>query len=98
MDILIKGMWKPSKCEECPLQKVSHDGEIVVIGCALLMEGSSSPCPLIPVPEHGDLIPYLAVKKAIVKYFGKDNTAWCDLMDEIDKIDVVVEGCRGSDN
>lgn len=59
MDILIKNMEMPSCCGSCPFL-YSHYGNM---GCRFVgrVEEIFSPnrpkdCPLIPVPEHGDLV------------------------------------------
>jgi hypothetical protein len=73
MDILIKGMEMPKSCEECPF----FDGS----WCnAQPMENwrtsyfrpskgeRQESCPLIPVPEHGDLIDRDSVATALRDY------------------------------
>lgn len=63
MDILIKNMEMPKGCEGCPLCFLSSDGRNFFctrqIGKRFdlsLAEQRQEDCPLIPVPEHGDLI------------------------------------------
>lgn len=63
MDILIKNMEMPKSCEGCPLCFLSSDGRNFFctrqIGKRfdLSLSGQRQEgCPLIPVPEHGDLV------------------------------------------
>ena len=95
-EILIKGMEMPKGCNEC----IFHDGswchaqpiENWRDSYYRPPEGEKQPtCPLVEVPTHGDLIHYLSVKNAVIKVLGKDNVLWCDIMDEIDKLPVVIE-------
>lgn len=62
-DILIKNMEMPKACEGCPLCFLSSDGRNFFctrqIGKRFDLSLSSQRqenCPLIPVPEHGDLV------------------------------------------
>ena len=58
MGIYIKGMEMPKSCYDCPLQDDECFGSIKC--CYAKTWGSANmravDCPLIPVPDHGDLI------------------------------------------
>ena len=53
--IYIKGMEMPSNCCECPLTYY-EDGTCIFTGIEALSIGIQDACPLVPVPDHGDLI------------------------------------------
>ena len=61
MSIYIKGVEMPTSCEKCPCRTADSFGRL---GCRatgyipLRKANQDRPdfCPLIPVPEHGDLI------------------------------------------
>ena len=57
MSILIRGMEMPTSCGLCPLRHEARDGDECYLG-ASLTEYQKRPydCPLVHVPEHGDLI------------------------------------------
>jgi hypothetical protein len=53
MSIYIEGMEMPKNCEDCPFGWYTRTGEKF---CLTMIHGWQSNCPLIPVPNHGDLI------------------------------------------
>ena len=57
MGIYIEGMKMPKSCGYCPLRHEARDGDECYLG-ASLTEYQKRPddCPLVPVPEHGNLI------------------------------------------
>lgn len=82
-DILIKNMEMP---------KDDEHGFILVFTKGLVVDFTNNKViKAIPVPKHGDLIPYTPTKNAIIKVVGRDNPLWSDIMDEVDKIPVVLE-------
>ena len=73
--IVIEGLAMPKSCFDCP---VAHPalGNLgaAILGCPLIGKTISAPfceekrmdnCPLIPVPEHGDLIDRDALKEQL---------------------------------
>lgn len=56
--IYIPGMEMPTSCFECPLKKIWDDGVQCLVNKGLWMDCDSKhkACPLVPVPDHGDLI------------------------------------------
>jgi hypothetical protein len=62
MGVYIKGMKMPTKCTGCPF--VRDIGDYTFVGCKLNVGFAINRafpyrhgyCPLVPVPEHGDLI------------------------------------------
>jgi len=63
MSIYIKGMEMPDRCFSCPLNAVDSCGisrgafiEYRDVDIGVAMNSRPDWCPLIPVPEHGDLI------------------------------------------
>ena len=64
MSVLIKGMKMPQSCFMCDMQELSG-----VVGCKHAYDTSNSEwgralnCPLIEIPDHGDLIDRDAFRK-----------------------------------
>ena len=57
MSVYIKGMEMPKSCGYCPFENHADDGyECRINGCLTEYQKRPSECPLIPVPDHGDLI------------------------------------------
>ena len=56
MDILIKNMEMPKSCEKCPLKCVVKSNPMIITNKGVSRLTKEKDCPLIPVPEHGDLI------------------------------------------
>ena len=52
MSILIKGMEMPKSCSECRFCAWKDENDV---GCAATGKGADD-CPIIPIPDHGDLI------------------------------------------
>jgi len=82
MDILIPNMEMPKACEGCPLCFLSSDGRNFFctrqIGKRFdlsLAEQRQEDCPLIPVPEHGDLIDRDALKEN-AKWIQRNDTGF----------------------
>lgn len=61
-DVLVRGMEMPRGCFECILSFMWFNGTEAVLQCNVLEklvsdDGSKDPdCPLIELPQHGDLI------------------------------------------
>lgn len=85
MSILIKGVGIPSKCIECRLMRRcgKDDLDYVCMPARVYVEDLTNAykprpdyCPLVPVPEHGDLIDRDALMKGEGRYiisFGKEG-------------------------
>ena len=56
MDILIKNMEMPKSCEKCPLKCVVKSNPMIITNKGVSRLTKEKDCPLIPVPEHGDLV------------------------------------------
>ena len=79
MDILIKGMEMPKSCYSevysengfCPFHCFDYHGgsHCTMSDCKCLKTRRPEDCPLIPVPEHGDLIDRDAVLNELKKYY-----------------------------
>ena len=55
MSVLIKGLKMPETCIDCPC----NDGEYGlcnILGQTVCCDGRRSNCPLVELPDHGDLI------------------------------------------
>ena len=61
MGVYIKGMEMPKSCEVCPLEE----------SCVSITE-----CPLIPVPDHGDLIDRDALREELGTHIDCDDCEW----------------------
>lgn len=68
MSVYIPGMEMPTSCAECRFY-----GEYCYAK-GDENKGSKLPCPLIPVPEHGDLIDRDKLEKDIDKYIGGEES------------------------
>ena len=55
MSILIKGLTMPETCIDCPCNDGEY-GTCNILGQTVCCDGRRSNCPLVAVPEHGDLI------------------------------------------
>ena len=79
MDILIKNMEMPKSCEECWMTYEGESDNCPVVNESVveyMIEEKRHPkCPLIPVPEHGDLVDRDAVATAmrdyLINHFGE---------------------------
>lgn len=58
MSILVKGLQMPKDCEACPFWEGLVNGCPIAHYFTIRRKGVDRPewCPLIPVPDHGDLI------------------------------------------
>ena len=67
MAILIKDMAMPKSCGYCPLRHEAKDGDECYLG-ASLTEYQKRPddCPLVEIPQHGDLIDREALMDDII--------------------------------
>ena len=78
MSVLIPGMDMPKNCHECDSWGLS---DVVMIDCPVDKDGSlysytdrPDGCPLVPVPEHGDLIDRDKLEKDIDNYIGGEES------------------------
>ena len=99
MDILIKNMEMPKSCEKCPLKCVVKSNPMIITNKGVSRLTKEKNCPLIPVPEHGDLIDRDALSRRLVKWeeealFDKDivrASAYKNVQDILNKSAVVLE-------
>ena len=63
MSVYIKGFPLPNNCGACPLRLAWCRERIYMVT-------RPERCPLVPVPEHGDLIDRDKLEKDIDKYIG----------------------------
>ena len=60
MSVYIPGMVMPTSCEDCPMAFAVNFGILCTPTKRIVGDGEISKkqgfCPLVPVPEHGDLI------------------------------------------
>ncbi len=101
MSVLINGMKMPTSCFDCP---ISHFAYCRTIACGITGKTISAPdcekqridnCPLVPVPEHGDLIDRDYVKEHL--YACETNgrplhtLELCELLDAINDIPTIIQ-------
>lgn len=57
MSVLIKGMEMPKSCGYCPLKYCTMEGDECMFNARFTVyQKRPDDCPLIPVPDHGELI------------------------------------------
>ena len=94
MSILIEGMEMPTSCHCCKMCVQVSDGDIDWHWeCCLLFEKISRyatdrvpGCPLVPVPEHGEILRVLKTERECVGRDCDRNCGECDLSLERDEI------------
>lgn len=86
MSILIKGMEMPTSCAKCKLFGEYGCPFIGAVGYALTRGERNSDCPLIPVPDHGQLLKVLNTERECVSRDCDRNCGHCDLSMERDEI------------
>ena len=102
MDVLIKGMKMPKSCYSevyssdgyCPFHFFStRDGSQCSISpCKCLKTRRPKGCPLVPVPEHGDLVEKDSVLNELKKYYKVGEIAEVgEVACFIDEAEVVLE-------
>lgn len=90
MSVYIKGMEMPTSCDKCIYSAWSNFYQIYVCNAVrknepVLFDGKQTKstavssaradnCPLVPVPEHGDLIDRDKLEKDIDKYIGGEES------------------------
>lgn len=97
MDILIKGLEMPKSCYSevysengyCPFHCFDYHGgsHCTISDCKCLKTRRPKDCPLIPVPEHGDLIDK---QKLLDKGYGTYD-GMVVYEEDIDEAEVVLE-------
>ena len=83
-DILIRGMEMPGTCFMCPLSFMNGERLFCHITKEEVLKGKIAPeCPLVELPEHGDLIDKQAVFKALSEKFKSSDgfVSWTDAID-----------------
>lgn len=101
MSVLIKGMTMPRHCTECLFCKRSYDEAMNYVDFICIVDGTTckiSSCPLIPIPDHGDLIDKneLMKHKQCVYKFG-EYKLYAVATDTILKMPVVIPAERSED-
>lgn len=102
MSVLIRGMEMPTSCSVCELCGCYNESKGEVYRCDITMhpvkffERRLDNCPLIPVPEHGDLIDRDKLERDIDKYVGGEESRsrfhhWVQVQN------VVVPGDKGEE-
>ena len=88
MSVLIKGLDMPDCCWNCPCLDGEY-GECNISGQKIKGDGERiADCPLIELPDHGDLIE----KDSLVKRC--DAPHWCVWLNEIEDAPVVIPAER----
>lgn len=85
MGVYIKGFPLPNNCGACPLRLAWCRERIYMVT-------RPERCPLIPVPEHGDLIDRDKLEKDIDKYIGGEESRsrfhhWVQVQDAVIPMD-----------
>ena len=89
MSVLIKGLAMPDCCWNCPCLDGEY-GECNISGEKIkIADGRLTDCPLIKLPDHGDLIDRDAVKIRTMDYW--------DLRDAMDDAPVVIPAERSEE-
>lgn len=97
MDVLIKGFNRPNKCKECPCREYgefSYESDWCCLNEENIedVEVVSSKCPLIILPQHGDLIDIEKLKELLLHMWTKNEKyTISDVFREIPDIPVVIK-------
>lgn len=78
MSILIKGMEMPKGCLGCPCINAKYDECMILQRRAMDVMTRMTDCPLIELPDHGDLIDRDAMAKDLACDVEMDNKALYD--------------------
>lgn len=86
-DILIRGMYKPKNCMFCPCMDREY-GSCNITGTVHrreLLHLSADDCPLVELPEHGDLIDRDAFREENEYYLHREfiNPKYEDTLDDL---------------
>lgn len=66
--VYIKGVYKPKECRDCPFNIVGLcTAKVAVFGKEPLNDPGEFWCPLVEVPEHGDLIDRDALEDTVMR-------------------------------
>ena len=91
MSVLIKGMKMPQSCYMCDMLELSG-----VVSCEHAYDTSNSEwgralnCPLIELPDHGDLVDRDAILRKVPKWY------W-EALETLTQIPAVIPAERGED-
>ena len=88
MDILIKGMKKPTACYKCPLRTGKYCG-ILTENEKCAEDGVLPHCPIVEIPSHGRLID--ADRLSIQRENYDTYNDYSEAFDMIDNAPTVVE-------
>lgn len=84
VEVYIKGMEMPTRCGRCDMRIPAYDDGIFdhyecCITAAIIdnLGEKMEDCPLVPVPEHGDLIDRDAARGSIKPWSPEDERAGC---------------------
>ena len=98
MSVLIKGMKMPKCCDECDF--IQHGGDD---WCYITEKEIPCDCPLIELPDHGDLIDRDALKRLRKCEIDEYSDGWTfkDLWEEeekdMDSLPVIIPAERSED-
>lgn len=97
MSVYIKGFPMPNNCGACPLRLAWCRERIYMVT-------RPERCPLIPVPEHGDLIEEGDVLAIVSEYCPDDDgsvgkvTDLREMLDEIEGLPTIIPASGGKEN
>lgn len=102
MSILIKGMAMPDCCWNCPLLEGEY-GECNISRKKIkVADGRLTDCPLIELPDHGDLIDQKEIMREFSDFVRASNNSdfaevptWNDAVSLVGSAPVVIQAERG---
>lgn len=95
MSILIPGMEMPTSCSVCPMCGLYSEHKGDVHRCDITfypveyeegLEKRHKDCPLIPVPERGQILQVLKIERECVRRYCDRDCGTCDLSLKRDEI------------
>ena len=106
MSIYIKGMEMPTSCEKCPFLDYEEgfcfasgvkgkSGWYEFTWCPSgIKDGRHKDCPLVPVPEHGDLIDRDALLDTATIHWSQTTNESCFPIDEIEYAPTIIPASK----
>ena len=87
MSILIPGMEMPTNCCQCPVNmEICKRGYKYLLEHPELYDNRADDCPLVPVPEHGQILRVLKTERECVSRDCDRDCRKCDLSLEREEI------------